>query len=177
MFGFRRRSEPSATPHAEVLPMTKVKKDLDAYLSKVQDIGKRRKRQVLELALQTVAGQGKLDVFCTSLLRMDIVGMTRPRAIELALFLHGRAHAIIERERRTSMGIKHATWRYSGAGCFNNPTNPAQMKQDAAHRAAHGKRYDNIKGLLINGKRTWPGMDEGCKCISISEIPGLSVLG
>ena len=150
-----------------------VAKALNQYIGEMPDIEKKKVKQVFELALQTVAGQGKLDVFRVALMRLDIPGMTKSRAIQIGVFIDRRAGALIERERQESLGIKYATWRYSSAPCFDGPTNPVQIKLDAGHSAANGKRYEISKGLLVNGKRTWPGMDEGCKCISLSEFPGL----
>lgn len=55
-----------------------------------------------------------------------------------------------------------------------NPKKPSaeDIRQDAAHKAADGKRYEVVKGMLMDGRLTMPGRDEGCKCISRSVIPG-----
>jgi hypothetical protein len=58
---------------------------------------------------------------------------------------------------------------------MRDPNHPsaAEVQRDAAHCAANGKRYEISKGLFVDGKWTWPGVDEGCKCVSRSIIPGL----
>ena len=59
-----------------------------------------------------------------------------------------------------------AIWLYSGAPC-------GDAEQDEAHRAANGKPYSANNGMLLNGKWTRPGREEGCKCVSKSLIEGL----
>jgi hypothetical protein len=56
-----------------------------------------------------------------------------------------------------------------------NPGAPtdADLKQDAAHQAANGKKFEIAKGLQINSEWTLPGRGAGCKCVSRSVIPGL----
>ena len=56
-----------------------------------------------------------------------------------------------------------------------NPKKPSakDIRQDAAHRAVNGKRYEVIKGMLLNGRLTMPGWEERCKCVSRPIIPGL----
>ena len=56
-----------------------------------------------------------------------------------------------------------------------NPKKPSakDICRDAAHRAADGKRYEVGKGMLLNGRLTMPGREEGCECISRPIIPEL----
>jgi hypothetical protein len=88
----------------------------------------------------------------------------------------------IDRERQSALGITHAIWLYANAPCMKDPFHPtaADVKRDAAHREANGKKYRIDKGLLVDGKRTWPGKEEECKCISRSVIfdaNGVPVIG
>jgi hypothetical protein len=80
---------------------------------------------------------------------------------------------VMTKERQESLGINHAIWLYSGAPCDVNPKKP-KGRQNASHRAADGKQYEVSKGMHLNGKWTWPGYEDGCKCVSRSIIPGLS---
>jgi hypothetical protein len=81
----------------------------------------------------------------------------------------------MDRDRQKSLGIKYAIWMYSGAPCQVNPKKPSakDIRQDAAHRAADGKPFEVAKGMLLNGRLTMPGREEGCKCSSRPIIPGL----
>lgn len=75
----------------------------------------------------------------------------------------------------SQVGIKYAIWMYSGAPCHTNRKNSSakDIRQDTAHRAANGKRYEVAEGMLLNGRLTLPGREEGRKCASRSIIPGL----
>jgi hypothetical protein len=57
----------------------------------------------------------------------------------------------------------------SGNGDPRHPV-AADVQQDSAHRLANGKRYEIGKGLFVDGKWTWPGVEEGCKCSSRAVI-------
>ena len=100
--------------------------------------------------------------------------MTKQRASEISIRLNNKATALINRNQQVSIGIKYAIWVYSGAPCQVNPKKPSakDIRQDAAHKAADGKRYEVAKGMLLNGELTMPGQEEGCKCISRPIIPG-----
>ena len=78
-------------------------------------------------------------------------------------------------ERQSSLGITHAIWMYANAPCMKDPwcdcPTAADIRQDSAHRAANGKKYEIAKGLFVDGKWTWPGVEEGCKCCSRPVLP------
>jgi hypothetical protein len=102
-----------------------------------------------------------------------IEGMPKERAADITRSLHNKAKAQIDRERKTSLGITHAKWLYANAPCMKDPRHPtdADIRRDAAHKAANGKIYDPSKGLLVDGKWTWPGVEDGCKCVSRIVLP------
>jgi hypothetical protein len=97
---------------------------------------------------------------------MQIEGVRKERAAEIARSLHNKATAIINRERQASLGITHAIWMYPNAPCMIDPRHPvaADVQQDSAHRLANGKKYEIDKGLFVDGKWTWPGVlrDQYC---------------
>ena len=99
--------------------------------------------------------------------------MTEGLVVEITRRLHNKARGKINQERQDSLGITHAIWMYANAPCMINPRHPtaAGVRQDSAHRAADGKRYEIAKGLLVDGKWTWPGVELGCKCASRSVLP------
>lgn len=114
-----------------------------------------------------------MPLLYTPLFKLD--GMSASRAGEITRLLLFRAKAFTEQESRMRLGITHAVWMYANAPCMMNPRSPtdADLKQDAAHQAANGKKFEIAKGLKINGERVLPGRDPGCKCVSRSVIPGL----
>jgi len=75
--------------------------------------------------------------------------------------------------RLRKLGITHAIWIYANAPCMKDPSHPtaADVQQDAAHCSANGKRYEISKGLFVDGKWIWPGLEVGCKCVARSVLP------
>ena len=197
MSWFRRLLQPSAKPTEdkkdyspsvryamEAMPTIKfdpsvvtmsVKADLRRNVELLAGVEKKHVKQIYELALRSILGRRDFHSFCTEMMDMHIEGMTRSKAAEIGRSLANKAGAVIERERRTSLGITHAKWLCANAPCMRDPNHPsaAEVQRDAAHCAANGKRYEISEGLFVDGKWTWPGVDEGCKCVSRSIIPGL----
>ena len=151
----------------------KVKADLRQNIEQLGDIPKKRVREVYDAALAMIEAGGNMPLLYNVLLELN--GMSTGRAGEITRTLLFKAMALTEQERRTRLGIIHATWMYANAPCMSNPSHPtdADRKQDAAHQAANGKRFEIGKGLLIDGVWTLPGRGVGCKCVSRSVIPGL----
>jgi uncharacterized protein with gpF-like domain len=151
----------------------RVKADLRKNIEVLGDIEKNHVREIYDAALSMIEAGGNAPTLYNALLKLD--GMSTCRAGEITRTLASKAKALTEQERRAKLGITHATWMYANAPCMVNPNQPtdADRKQDAAHQAANGKRFEIGKGLLIDGEWTLPGRRTGCKCISRSVIPGL----
>lgn len=151
----------------------KVKADLRQNIEQLEDIPKKHVRGIYDAALGMIEAGGNAPLLYNALLRLD--GMSTGRAGEITRTLASKAKALTEQESRARRGITHAIWMYANAPCMVNPRHPtdADRKQDAAHQAANGRRFEVGKGLLIDGEWTLPGRGKGCKCVSRSEIPGL----
>lgn len=163
-----------AMPTVKFDPSTvseRVRVDLRRNIELLNDLEAEHVRQIYEAALRSVLAGGDLHVLFVALMRIQ--GMTKRRASEIAISLNRKATATINREHRASLGITHAIWMYPNAPCMRDPRHPTvtDVQQDSAHRAANGKRYENSKGLFVDGKWTWPGVEEGCKCSSRSMFP------
>ena len=143
-----------------------VRASLRRNIESLDGVGKEHIRPVYEAGLRCVLAGGDLHVLFVALMKIE--GMPKERAAEIARFLHSKAKAQIDRERQASLGITYARWMYSNAPCMRDPSRPtaADIQQDSAHRAADGKRYVIGKGLLVDGKWTLPGIEDGCKCVS-----------
>lgn len=170
------RYAPQAMPTVKFDPSAvskSVKANLRRNIASLNDLEKEHLREIYDVALLSISAGGDSHLLVTALMTAE--GMSKERAAEIARYLHRKAKALIDRERQASIGITHAKWMYANAPCMTNPshTTDAEVQQDAAHRAANGKRYEINKGLFVDGKWTWPGAEEGCKCISRSIIPGL----
>lgn len=83
-----------------------------------------------------------------------------------------RERALSNRNRQLELGITEAIWLYSGAPCDIDPRKP-RGNQNASHKAANGKRFMIAEGMFLDGKWTWPGHEDGCRCVSRSVIPAL----
>ena len=151
----------------------KVKADLRKNVEQLEDVPKKHTREIFDAALAMIESGGNMPLLYNVLLKLD--GMTKGRAGEITRMLANKAHALTEQESQVRLGITHATWMYANAPCMVNPSHPtdADHKQDAAHKAANGKRFEIGKGLLMDGEWTFPGRGAGCKCASRSVIPGL----
>jgi hypothetical protein len=152
-----------------------IKADLRRNVELLAGVEKKHVKQIYELALRSIVGRRDFYLFCTEMMNLHIEGMTRSKAAELGRSLANKAGAVIERERQASLGITHAIWLYANAACVRDPSHPsdAEAQRDTAHRAANGTRFEVKKGLYLDGKWTWPGVEEDCKCISKSILPGL----
>jgi hypothetical protein len=176
------RSSPTPAKKRPMMPTVKfdsslvtkkVKIDLRENIEQLGDIPRKRVREIYDAALAMIEAGGNMPLLYNVLLELD--GMSAGRAGEITRTLLSKARALTEQESRTRLGVTQATWMYANAPCMVNPSHPtdADRKQDAAHQAANGKRFDIGKGLLIDGKWTLPGRGVGCKCVSRSVIPGL----
>lgn len=149
--------------------------DLESNIRELPEIEGPHFQEIYDLALRSFRVGGDLHTLSTGIMAMNIDGITRPRAAQISMHLWFRAQELMDREQRAKIGITRARWIYSNAPCIPNPKAPApnDLSRDAAHRAANGKIYVITDGMLLNGKRTWPGRELGCKCTSRSIIPGL----
>lgn len=150
-----------------------VKTNLRRNIGLLDDLGKKHIQQIYKVALRSVLAGGDQHVLFMALMKIE--GMTQGRAAEIARSLHKKAREQINRERTLSLGITHAIWLYANAPCMNDPRHPtaADVQRDAAHCSANRKKYEISKGLFVDGKWTWPGVEEGCKCVARAVLPGL----
>jgi hypothetical protein len=148
-----------------------VKANLRKNIELLGGIEKKHIPQIYEAALSSVLAGRDHRSLVAALVRIE--EMPQDRAWEITRNLHNKATEQINRERQSSLGITHAIWMYANAPCMKDPSHPteAEIQQDAAHKAANRKRYDLSKGLLVNGKWTRPGVEEGCKCVSRAVLP------
>ncbi len=146
--------------------------DLKENIRALPEVGADDFEAIYQAAFRAISAGGALHIISTAL--MDIDGMTKGRAGDISRSLDSKAKAIMNAEQQMKLGIKYATWLYSGAPCRLAPKLPGGEEQDAAHKAANGKPYLISKGMFLNGEWTWPGRHEGCNCGSKSMIPGLN---
>lgn len=93
-------------------------------------------------------------------------GVTQRRAARIASDQANKAHAEYESARRQELGIKKAIWLHSHAG----------KKPRPSHVAAHGKTFDVVKGMYLDGQWVKPGQLIHCRCGSKAIIDEPSFL-
>ncbi len=142
---------------------TSVKADIAANVKAVPEIGEAYFTEMFDAAVLSVSLGRDLHLFAKAL--SDVIGIGPRRAGDIAIAINNKATSLIQAEEQKRLGIKYAVWRYSGAIC-GTPV------QDAAHKAANGTVYPVEKGLLVDGRWTRPGGEDGCRCVSRSKIPG-----
>jgi uncharacterized protein with gpF-like domain len=140
-----------------------VKADLHQNIRSLREVGVGDFEMVYDAALRSISAGRALHILYETLMTID--GMSKRRAEGISRSLNNKATALIQAEEQERLGIKYAIWLYSGASCGG-------AEQDAAHKAANGKPYRANKGMLLNGQWTWPGREDGCKCVSKSVIVG-----
>jgi uncharacterized protein with gpF-like domain len=144
--------------------------DLKQNIRALPEVGANDFETVYQAAFRAISVGGALNIIYAAL--MDIEGMSKRRAEDISRSLNFKAKAIMDAEQQAKLGIKYATWLYSGAPCRVNAKQPGREDQDEAHKAANGKPFLISKGMFLNGEWTWPGRKDGCKCVSKSMIAG-----
>ena len=163
----KRKKQGSASRATPTVPLdpkqitSAVEQDLKDAIQSLPEIAPKSLASTYEAALRSIRG-GSLHILVQELVTL---GIGQRRGGDIALYLSNRASAIMQVEQQRRLGIKRALWLYSGAPC-------GHAEQDAAHKAANGKPYLVSEGMLLQGRRTFPGREEGCKCIAKSIIPG-----
>lgn len=142
-----------------------VKIDLKQAIASLGDIRASDVDFIYAAAIRSVSAGRDLRTLYTTLMTLD--HMTERRASHIALFLNNRASSMMDRARMLQVGIKYAKWTYSGAPC-----EPVEI--DRVHREANGNRFAVSRGMFIDGKWTWPGVESGCKCVMTAIVPGFS---
>ena len=148
--------------------------DVEEYIRELPEINEQNFDAFYDMAVRTLVRVDDMYSLSIAIMDLKIEGVTAHRASQIAKDISFRAKEMMQRERRADLGITEATWRYANAPCMDDPGNPtpAGVKRNAKHKAANGKRYVIAKGLMIDGKPSWPGREPGCKCSSSPIIPG-----
>lgn len=152
-----------------------VKAEIRHRVAEIEGSTALQRDAIYDAALRSVSAGRDLHTLYAALIELGIEGMTKSNARTIAMRINNRATSLMNRTRQQSLGIEQARWRYSGAPCMTNPkkATPKDIEQDKAHKAADRQCFKVSQGMFLNGKWTWPGDEDGCRCVSISIIPGL----
>jgi hypothetical protein len=173
------KGSPYAIPTVEFDPKRvteAVKADLANNIRELKDFDQSHFSPIYDAALRSICRGRDVGGLAKAIVALDLPVMTKGRAGQISISLNNKATALMTRDQQVAIGAKYAVWVYSGAPCQTNPREPSAkgVRQDAAHKAADGKRYEVAKGMRLNGRLTLPGREEGCKCASRSIIPGFN---
>jgi hypothetical protein len=140
-----------------------VKADLHQNIKALEDVVPADVDTIYEDALKAFRKGFDLHSLCKALMAR---GMAKKRANEVARSLSLKTSTLMDVERLIQHGVEYAKWmKVPNIPCGN-------AEQDAAHAGASGQQFPIKEGLLINGKRTWPGREDGCKCSMRPTIKG-----
>lgn len=126
----------------------------------IKSIASQHLAQVQGDVMRSVASGRDLGALTKTL--QESYGVTKRRAATIARDQNNKATATMTRVRQHELGITEAVWMHSSGGKHPRPE----------HVAANGKRYPIAKGMFLEGKWTWPGVEINCRCVSKSVIPG-----
>jgi len=116
--------------------------------------------QIETLVMQSVQSGRDLATLTDAL--ENQFGITRRRAKLIARDQNNKATQTLTRTRQQELGLRQSIWRHSHAGKVPRPS----------HVKADGKTYDLDKGMFLDGKWTFPGIEINCRCFSTPIIPG-----
>ncbi len=150
------------------LVTTDVKTDLLKTISSLNEIPGEHVKTVYRIALSSIERGRDLHTFQSGIEHLKLDHLEKHEIAEIGLFLNNRATALIEKNRHLALGIERARWLYSGAPCTGSTL------QDQLHQSLNGTEFDIADGVSVQGRPIWPGMERGCKCISMPNVPGFS---
>jgi len=183
LFGGSKPSQEAASPpriptvQFDPRSVTKtVKKDLRQNVSTLTEIPKIHHSAVYDAALRSILRGRDIGSLTKAILELPQNRISPRQAGSIAHDLNNKATALIQQERMLWSGIKECRWGYSGAPCVPSwaEERGAYEKQDETHKAANGRVFPVAEGLVLDGKNTWPGRENGCKCIARPLIKGFS---
>lgn len=107
-----------------------VRADLRKNIKSLKEVRVADFDMIYDAALHSISAGRALHILYQALMTID--GMHRRRAEDISRSLNNKATALMQAEEQERLGIKYATWLYSGAPC-------GDVDQDVAHKAANGK--------------------------------------
>ena len=133
-------------------------------VSLIKSIASQHLGEVEQLVMRSVSRGRDLGYLSKEL--QARYGITKRRAAFISRSQNNLSSSAMERVRQQELGVVQAKWRHSRASKVPRPS----------HIANDGKLYSVKTGWWDPAikKFTWPGVEPGCKCVSISVIPGFS---
>jgi SPP1 gp7 family putative phage head morphogenesis protein len=131
---------------------------INENVSLIRSIASEHLSDVEQIVMRSVT-QGR-DMGALTKALQERFGITKRRAALISRDQSSKATAAINRAQQQELRITTAIWRHSGGGKTPRPE----------HVAANGKEYPVDKGMFLEGVWTWPGVEIGCRCVSVSVL-------
>jgi hypothetical protein len=123
------------------------------FVSELEDVPDERKGELHEVVWAAVMAMGRqANTFTKQIAERFSIPLNTAATISMYQATMGRYVKDIARRSRTS--TFESIWMYSNAPCDDAPH----------HEKLDGRRFNLEEGLLVKGKRIWPGSESGCRC-------------
>lgn len=128
-----------------------MKLKLDTNVELVQDLMENEINQLKKQVMRNMMNGAPASELAKGLAQH--IRVSRSRANTIARTEVNTLTGQLNDRRALELGIDEGIWR----GVEDN-------RERESHRKAEGKRFKLEKGLLIEGKYTWPGREPNCRC-------------
>ena len=147
-----------------------IEKDIREFVLSFDEIPQENQKNVIDAASESLmGGGGNSFVVFTAL---QAAGLEKKRALIITDLIIKRSRWRVNTQRQILTGFFEAKWVWAGAPCITtNPPSPEEAKMSEQHKAANGQKFDIREGLLIGGKKQFPGLAYNCKCVSRIVLP------
>jgi hypothetical protein len=117
-----------------------VKANLRKNIELLEDLGKKHVPQIHKVALRSVLAGRDLRMLSTALI--EIAGMSRDRAAEIARSLHNKATEQINRERQSSLGNRSRDMDVCERPLYERPKTPCGRRYSAGFCSSRSRREE-----------------------------------
>lgn len=133
------------------------------FVAELEGVPEEQKGELHEVIWSAVMAMGRrADLFTKVLAKRFEIDINVAAAASMFQTTMGRY--VKDVSRRPKIGIAESKWMSSNAHCDDAPH----------HEQLNGKRFRLEKGLVVRGKRIWPGSERVCRCCegAVINIPG-----
>jgi hypothetical protein len=131
------------------------------FLSELEGVPDEQKGELHEVVWAAVMTNGRPDMAAFSRALVERFGLDGHAASIIAHYQCTMGRYVKDVAGRRDLLITESKWMWSGAPCEDMPH----------HEGLNGKRFRLEDGLEVDGKRIWPGSEQGCRCCEGAVIP------
>jgi hypothetical protein len=148
--------------------------DLILKVQAVVDLDEANASVIARNAPRWASYEDDLERIAIEIEALCVESLSSEQAADLACLIGTNFITQHARRRQLAAGLTRAKWLYSGTPCMPHRSGAADadLRRDAAHKAANGTVYELEKGLYLDGKLTFPGSEPWCKCMALPAVLG-----